>query len=48
VKDFRYPPKTVIDELDPASGDILETIYEKLEAPLIRTDKDRSRVCRDG
>src|SRR5208282_1579431 len=37
VKDFRYPPKTVIGEFDQASGDILATLYEKLEAPLIRT-----------
>src|SRR5580693_3865133 len=38
VKDFRCPPKTVIGELDQASGDILATIYEKLDAPLIRTN----------
>lgn len=38
VKDFRSPPKTVIGELDKASGDMLHQLYEKLEAPLIRTD----------
>src|SRR5215469_14037620 len=38
VKDFRSPPKTVIGELDKASGDMLHHLYEKLEAPLIRTD----------
>ena len=38
VKDFRSPPKTVIGELDKASGDMLQQLYEKLEAPLIRTD----------
>jgi len=38
VKDFRSPPKTVIGELDQASGDILAQLYQKLEAPLIRTD----------
>lgn len=38
VKDFNCPPKTVIGELDCASGDILAKLYEKLEAPLIRTD----------
>jgi GDP-mannose 6-dehydrogenase len=38
VKDFRSPPKTVIGELDRASGDLLARLYEKLEAPLIRTD----------
>lgn len=38
VKDFRSPPKTVIGELDKASGDMLHQLYEKFEAPLIRTD----------
>src|SRR5215831_856776 len=38
VKDFRYPPKTVLGQLDQASGDLVATIYEGLEAPLIRTD----------
>ena len=37
VKDFRSPPKTVIGELDQASGDLLASLYEHLEAPLIRT-----------
>ena len=36
MKDFRSPPKTVIGELDQASGDLLARLYEKLEAPLIR------------
>jgi len=38
VKDFRSPPKTVIGELDQASGDTLAQLYDKLDAPLIRTD----------
>jgi GDP-mannose 6-dehydrogenase len=38
VKDFRSPPKTVIGELDQASGDMLAQLYDKLDAPLIRTD----------
>jgi GDP-mannose 6-dehydrogenase len=38
VKDFRSPPKTVIGELDQASGDMLQQLYEKIDAPLIRTD----------
>jgi len=38
VKDFNAPPKTVIGELDSASGDMLAELYAKLEAPLIRTD----------
>jgi GDP-mannose 6-dehydrogenase len=38
VKDFYGPPKTVIGELDKQSGDIVATMYERLDAPLIRTD----------
>jgi len=38
VEDFYHPPKTVIGELDAASGNMLVKLYEKIEAPLIRTD----------
>ena len=38
VKDFNAPPKTVIGQLDDASGALLASLYEKLDAPLIRTD----------
>lgn len=38
VKDFHCPPKTVIGELDQASGDLLAELYAGLPAPLIRTD----------
>ncbi len=38
VKDFRFPPKTVIGELDRASGDLLASIYAHVDAPMIRTD----------
>jgi GDP-mannose 6-dehydrogenase len=38
VKDYNSPPKTVIGELDSGSGDILAALYQKIDAPLIRTD----------
>lgn len=38
VKDYRNPPKTVIGEIDAASGAMLAELYAKLDAPLIRTD----------
>ena len=38
VKDFNFPPKTVIGELDEGSGDLLASLYEKSDAPLIRTE----------
>jgi GDP-mannose 6-dehydrogenase len=46
VRDFRCPPKTVIGELDQASGDILATLYEKLDAPLIRTDLETAEMVK--
>jgi GDP-mannose 6-dehydrogenase len=46
VKDFRSPPKTVIGELDKASGDILATLYGHLEAPLIRTDLNTAEMIK--
>lgn len=38
VLDFNSPPKTVIGELDKASGDLLCELYKGIDAPLIRTD----------
>jgi len=37
VYDFYNPPKTVIGETDTESGDLLASLYEGLNAPLIRT-----------
>ena len=36
IKDYDFPPMTVIGELDKASGDLLETLYRELDAPIIR------------
>ncbi|QEY61545.1 UDP-glucose/GDP-mannose dehydrogenase family protein [Metapseudomonas lalkuanensis] len=38
IKDYDYPPMTVIGELDKAAGDVLETLYRELDAPIIRKD----------
>ena len=46
VKDFNAPPKTVIGELDHASGDILATLYRKIDAPLIRTDLETAEMVK--
>jgi GDP-mannose 6-dehydrogenase len=46
VRDFRQPPKTVIGELDQASGDILAALYKKLEAPLIRTNLETAEMVK--
>lgn len=46
VKDFRCPPKTVIGEIDQNSGDILASLYERLDAPLIRTDLETAEMVK--
>jgi GDP-mannose 6-dehydrogenase len=46
VKDFRCPPKTVIGELDWASGDLLAELYRQLPAPLIRTDLNTAEMIK--
>jgi GDP-mannose 6-dehydrogenase len=46
VKDFNSPPKTVIGEMDRASGDMLAALYAKLEAPFIRTDLETAEMVK--
>lgn len=46
VKDFDSPPKAVIGEFDRESGEMLATLYEKLEAPLIRTDIETAEMVK--
>jgi GDP-mannose 6-dehydrogenase len=46
VKDFRFPPKTVIGELDAASGDLLASLYEGLDSPLVRTDLETASMVK--
>jgi GDP-mannose 6-dehydrogenase len=38
VHDYFNPPKTVIGELNRASGDLVASLYDGIKAPLIRTD----------
>jgi len=46
VKDFNSPPKTIIGELDAASGEILSALYQKLNAPLIRTSLENAEMIK--
>jgi GDP-mannose 6-dehydrogenase len=46
VYDFFNPPKTVIGETDIRSGDALGKLYEKLNAPLIRTGVDTAEMIK--
>jgi GDP-mannose 6-dehydrogenase len=38
VHDYYNPPKTVIGELNQASGDLLASLYAQMPGPLVRTD----------
>jgi GDP-mannose 6-dehydrogenase len=38
VSDFDHPPKTVIGQTDEWSGGLLASLYEHIDAPMIRTD----------
>lgn len=46
VFDFYHPPKTVIGEIDKTSGDLLSGLYNKLEAPLIRSDVETAEMVK--
>ncbi|GKT16779.1 nucleotide sugar dehydrogenase, partial [Aduncisulcus paluster] len=46
VHDFYNPPKTVIGESDPKSGDILASLYANIDAPLIRTEMEVSEMVK--
>lgn len=46
VRDFYDPPKTIIGELDPMSGDLLAELYSELNAPMIRTDTETAEMVK--
>lgn len=46
VRDFNSPPKTVIGELEPTSGDLLATLYKRLDAPLIRASLEVAEMVK--
>ena len=46
VKDFNCPPKTVIGEFDPESGELLAKLYATLPGPLIRTSLEAAEMVK--
>lgn len=46
VMDFNFPPKTVIGQFDRESGELLATLYSKLDAPFIRTDLETAEMVK--
>jgi len=46
VHDYYHPPKIVIGEVDERSGDILASLYEAIDAPLIRTNLETAEMVK--
>lgn len=46
VKDFNFPPQTVVGEIDSKSGDALAELYKDIEAPLMRTDLETAEMVK--
>lgn len=46
VYDYYHPPKTVIGETDTRAGDLLVKLYEKMDAPLVRTDVETAEMVK--
>ena len=46
VHDYFNPPKTVIGELNRASGDLLASLYARIAAPLIRADIETAEMVK--
>lgn len=46
VYDYYNPPKTVIGESDAKAGEMLVKLYEKMDAPLIRTDVETAEMVK--
>jgi GDP-mannose 6-dehydrogenase len=46
VYDFHHPPKTVIGETDKLSGDLLASLYEKMDAVTVHTDLETAEMIK--
>lgn len=46
VYDYRHPPKTVIGALNPSSSQLLASLYENMDAPLIQTSVEVAEMVK--
>ena len=46
VYDFYNPPKTVIGETEERGGEMLASLYKKMDAPVIRTDVETAEMVK--
>lgn len=46
VHDFDHPPKVVIGQTDDRSGDLVAALYERLDAPMVRTSIETAEMVK--
>ena len=46
VFDFRHPPMTVIGADDPSAGDVVQALYDGIEAPVVRTPLEVAEMAK--
>jgi GDP-mannose 6-dehydrogenase len=46
VQDYYHPPKTVIGEMNRASGDLLASLYAAMPGPMIRSDIETAEMVK--
>ena len=46
VHDYFHPPKTVIGEFNPASGNLVASLYAQIDAPMVRTDIETAEMVK--
>jgi GDP-mannose 6-dehydrogenase len=46
VHDYYHPPKTVIGEVNKASGDVVASLYARTPGPMIRTDIETAEMVK--
>jgi GDP-mannose 6-dehydrogenase len=46
VHDYDHPPKTLIGEMNRASGDLLAALYARMPGPMIRTDLETAEMVK--
>ncbi len=46
IQDYNFPPMTVIGELDRDSGELLQSLYEELDAPIVRKSIDVAELIK--
>lgn len=46
IYDYHHPPKTVIGETDRRAGDVLLSLYEHLDVPIVRTNIETAEMVK--